>query len=54
MKSTTELARPRIPAPWLGQHSAEVLKSLGRSDEEINALFNEGVVFDKYREKATA
>jgi crotonobetainyl-CoA:carnitine CoA-transferase CaiB-like acyl-CoA transferase len=54
VKSTTELARPRIPAPWLGQHSAEVLKSLGRSNEEIDALFNEGVVFDKYREKATA
>jgi hypothetical protein len=28
-----------------------VLKSLGRSDEEINALFADGVVYDKYRER---
>ncbi len=54
VKSTTELARSRLPAPWLGQHSSEVLKALGYSDEQITALFAEGVVFDRYREKATA
>ncbi len=54
VKSSTELARSRAPAPWLGQHSGEVLKALGYGDEEISAYFGEGVIFDKYREKATA
>ena len=54
VKSTTELARSRAPAPWLGQHSGEVLKDLGQTEGEIAALFADGVVYDKYREKATA
>jgi crotonobetainyl-CoA:carnitine CoA-transferase CaiB-like acyl-CoA transferase len=35
---------PRSGAPELGEHSREVLKSLGRSDAEIDALFATGVV----------
>ena len=54
VKSTTELARFRLPAPWLGQHSAEILKALGYGNDQINAFFSAGVIHDKYREKATA
>ncbi len=54
VKASAELARSRLPAPWLGQHSAEVMRSLGYSDKDIDALFADGVVFDRYREKATA
>lgn len=39
---------PRLyrPAPILGQHSFEILQSLGLSDEECRRLENEGVVRD--------
>lgn len=54
VKASAELARSRAPAPWLGQHSAAVLESLGYREEQIAELFAGGVIFDKYREKATA
>lgn len=54
VKASAELARSRTPAPWLGQHSAEVLKGLGYDDGRIAALFAEGVIYDRNREKATA
>jgi len=54
VKASAELARSRTPAPWLGQHSAEVLKGLGYDDGQIASLFTGGVVYDRYREKATA
>jgi len=54
VKASAELARSRTPAPWLGQHSAEVLKGLGYGDGQIASLFADGVVYDQYREKATA
>ena len=38
----------RGPAPWLGQHTAEVLRETGLSDEEIAALFTDAVVFDAH------
>lgn len=53
LKSTGELASIRKPAPWLGQHSDEVLHDLGYGEAEIDALFESGAVYDKYREKAT-
>ena len=53
VKASAELARSRAPAPWLGQHSAEVLRALGYSEPEVAALFSGGVVYDRYREKAT-
>jgi len=54
VKSSTELVRSRTPAPWLGQHSSEVLQALGYGAGAIDALFADGVVFDRYRAKATA
>jgi len=54
VKASAELARSRLPAPWLGQHSAEVLKGLGYSDAQIASLFVGGVTYDRYGEKATA
>jgi len=51
IKSSGELAAIRQPAPWLGQHTAEVLRALGSSAAEIDALFAAGVVYDKFRGK---
>jgi crotonobetainyl-CoA:carnitine CoA-transferase CaiB-like acyl-CoA transferase len=39
----------RSPAPWLGQHSAEILAAEGLSSEEIERLFAAGVVYDSQR-----
>lgn len=36
------------PAPWLGQHSAEVLAERGLGDDEIARLFDDGVVYDEH------
>jgi crotonobetainyl-CoA:carnitine CoA-transferase CaiB-like acyl-CoA transferase len=38
----------RGPAPWLGQHTAEVLAERGLSADEIGRLFEDGVVFDEH------
>jgi crotonobetainyl-CoA:carnitine CoA-transferase CaiB-like acyl-CoA transferase len=51
LKSTGELTAIRKPAPWLGQHSEEVLRSIGYSTGEVDALFADEVVYDRYREK---
>jgi crotonobetainyl-CoA:carnitine CoA-transferase CaiB-like acyl-CoA transferase len=53
IKSTGELTAIRKPAPWLGQHSAEVLRGLGCAGADIDALFASGVVYDKFRAKNT-
>ena len=50
LKSTGELTRIRGPAPWLGQHSREVLGAIGFPDAEIEALFEAGVVYDRLRD----
>jgi crotonobetainyl-CoA:carnitine CoA-transferase CaiB-like acyl-CoA transferase len=49
LKTTGELGEIRLPAPWLGQHSREVLQSLGYADPDIDRLFDAGVVMDRYR-----
>lgn len=54
VKSSGELLAIRRPAPWLGQHTTEALRAAGYADEDINALFDAGVIYDKFREKATA
>lgn len=52
IKSTGDLTAIRKPAPWLGQHSEEVLRGLGYGDADIVALFEGGVVHDKHRANA--
>jgi crotonobetainyl-CoA:carnitine CoA-transferase CaiB-like acyl-CoA transferase len=54
VKSTGELVQIRTAAPWLGQHSDEILKSIGYQDEQLAALHAQNIIFDKYREKALA
>lgn len=49
VKSTGELLAIREPAPWLGQHSDEVLKAAGYDERDLAALHAEGVLYDKYR-----
>jgi crotonobetainyl-CoA:carnitine CoA-transferase CaiB-like acyl-CoA transferase len=50
IKSSGELTAIRRAAPWLGQHSGEVVRSLGYGDSDVAALFDAGVIFDRYRE----
>jgi len=38
------------PAPWLGQHTAQVLGELGLTDAEIDELTKDGVGFDAHPE----
>jgi formyl-CoA transferase len=52
IKSTGELLAIREPAPWLGQHTDEVLKTIGYAEREIQALHAAGVLYDKYGETA--
>jgi crotonobetainyl-CoA:carnitine CoA-transferase CaiB-like acyl-CoA transferase len=52
IKSTGELTAIRRAAPWLGQHSEEVLRGMGYADAEVKALFADGVVFDSDRAPA--
>jgi crotonobetainyl-CoA:carnitine CoA-transferase CaiB-like acyl-CoA transferase len=49
IKSTGELTAIRRAAPWLGQHSEEVLRGMGYGAAEVAALFADGVIFDKDR-----
>ena len=49
IKSTGDLTAIRRAAPWLGQHSEEVLRGMGYGAAEVKALFADGVVFDKDR-----
>jgi hypothetical protein len=51
IKSSGELNTIRLPAPWLGQHTDEVLHQLGYASEQVEAMFSQGAVFDQYREK---
>ncbi|HYC46149.1 MAG TPA: CoA transferase [Burkholderiales bacterium] len=52
VKSTGELLAIREPAPWLGQHTDEVLKAVGYGAKDIEALHADGVLYDKYRDPA--
>jgi crotonobetainyl-CoA:carnitine CoA-transferase CaiB-like acyl-CoA transferase len=38
----------RGPAPWLGQHTTEVLSEVGVDHDEIQALFSDGVLYDAH------
>jgi crotonobetainyl-CoA:carnitine CoA-transferase CaiB-like acyl-CoA transferase len=50
IKSSGALGEIRLPAPWLGQHSREVLQSLGYAESDIDTLFRQGVVHDRYHD----
>ena len=52
LKSSGDLTAIRKPAPWLGQHSGEILRNLGYGAKDIDELFEGGVVFDRYRDAA--
>ncbi|CAN1544506.1 CaiB Predicted acyl-CoA transferases/carnitine dehydratase [Burkholderiaceae bacterium] len=52
VKSSGEFTKIRLPAPWLGQHTADVLNSVGLSEAEISALFDQNVVYDQYRDRS--
>lgn len=52
VKASGEFASIRNAAPWLGQHSGELLSEAGFSQAEIDTLFSDGVIYDKYRGKA--
>ncbi len=54
VKSSGELTAIRRAAPWLGQHSRELLQEAGIGDSEIETLFLEGVIHDQYRAEAGA
>ena len=49
LKSSRDLTAIRKPAPWLGQHSDEVLREVGYSPADVARLFEGGVVYDRYR-----
>jgi crotonobetainyl-CoA:carnitine CoA-transferase CaiB-like acyl-CoA transferase len=38
----------RGPAPWLGQHTTEVMREAGLDDDEIERLYAEQVVYDQH------
>ena len=54
VKSTGELLEIREPAPWLGQHSDDLLKGAGYDERELAALHADGVLYDQYRDKPVA
>ena len=45
-----ELTAIRLTAPWLGQHSEEIVRGLGYADKEVARMFESGVIFDADRE----
>ena len=51
LKSSGELNTIRMPAPWLGQHTKEVLLQLAYPLDQIEALFAQGAAFDQYPDK---
>ncbi len=54
VKSTGELTAIQRAAPWLGQHTTEILKAAGYEDGDIDAMYADGVLYDKYRQRETA
>ncbi len=38
----------RGPAPWLGQHTSDVLREAGLDEASVRGLFDAGVVFDQH------
>ena len=40
----------RGPAPWLGQHTRELLAEVGIADSDLDALFADGTIYDAHPE----
>ena len=53
VKSTGELLEIREAAPWLGQHTEEVMREAGYGDADLAAMWSEGVLYDRYRAGST-
>lgn len=49
VKSSGELVSIRRAAPWLGQHSEEIVRSVGIAEDEVKSLFDEAIIFDRQR-----
>jgi crotonobetainyl-CoA:carnitine CoA-transferase CaiB-like acyl-CoA transferase len=49
VKSSGQLTEIRQPAPWLGQHTEEVLREIGYADSDVRQLFEQAVVYDSDR-----
>jgi crotonobetainyl-CoA:carnitine CoA-transferase CaiB-like acyl-CoA transferase len=43
----------RLPAPWIGQHTAEVLEEIGLSAEQTEELFRTGTLYEDATERRT-
>jgi crotonobetainyl-CoA:carnitine CoA-transferase CaiB-like acyl-CoA transferase len=54
LKSTGDLTSIRKPAPWLGQHTAEILEGAGYTEADVARLFADGVVYDNDRDRAAS
>jgi crotonobetainyl-CoA:carnitine CoA-transferase CaiB-like acyl-CoA transferase len=54
VKARNEFTRIRSAAPWLGQHSAEVLKTLGYTDADVAKMFASKVIYDADRKTVAA
>jgi crotonobetainyl-CoA:carnitine CoA-transferase CaiB-like acyl-CoA transferase len=52
IKSSGELTSIRSAAPWLGQHSIEILRGLGYTEADAKALLERGIVFEDCRDQA--
>lgn len=44
----------RDPAPWLGQHSTSALAAAGLTPEEIEQLYDDGIIYDESRASEVA
>lgn len=49
VKTRNEFTRIRTPAPWLGQHSAEIARTLGYADNALEKLFAAKIIYDAER-----
>jgi crotonobetainyl-CoA:carnitine CoA-transferase CaiB-like acyl-CoA transferase len=54
VKSSGELLAIRHAAPWLGQHTDEILREFGYAERDLAAMHAEGALYDKYRDEPPA
>lgn len=49
VKSSGDLTKIRLPAPLLGQHTSAILDEMGFTADEVNTMYQGGVVYDSTR-----